>query len=66
MSSALQAIDDATKAIPTLTAEDMLRFEEQHWLLLRRYKPQVAKMAHTLAADGKEINFQNQKFVKEW
>jgi hypothetical protein len=66
LSSALQAILDATKAIPTLSAEDMLRFEDQHWLLLGRYRPQVAQMAHTLALDGKTIDFKDQQPLEEW
>jgi hypothetical protein len=52
MSSALQAILGATKAIPTLTADQKLKFKDQHWLYLGRYRPQVAQMAHTLALDG--------------
>jgi hypothetical protein len=49
LSLALQAVLVATKAIHTLTADQKLNFEDQHWLYLGRYRPQVAQMAHALA-----------------
>jgi hypothetical protein len=66
LSSAMQAIVGATKAIPTLSAAQSLKFEEDHWELLKRYRPQIGKLAHTLASDGKVIDFNNEAFVKEW
>jgi hypothetical protein len=66
LSSALQAILVATKAIHTLTADQKLKFEDQHWLYLGRYRPQVAQMAYTLALQGKECDFKDQQFFEGW
>ena len=66
LTSAMQAIVGAIAAIPTLSAAQMLGFEEDHWELLNRYRPQVGYLAHTLASDGKVIDFKNKAFVKEW
>jgi hypothetical protein len=66
LSSAMQAVDGATKAIPTLSAAQKLKFEKDHWELLNRYRPQLAKLAHALASDGKAIDFNNLAFFKEW
>jgi hypothetical protein len=65
VSSVLEAIRGATKAIPALTGDQKLKFEDQHWFYLGRYRPQQAQMAHTLAVDGKEIDFKNQQFLEE-
>ena len=66
LSSAMQAIVGATKAIPTLSAAQCLKFETYHWELLQRCRPQIAKLAHALASDGKMIDFTNEAFFKEW
>jgi hypothetical protein len=56
----------AMEAIPALTGDQMLKFEDQHWNNLGRYRPQQAQMAHALAVDGKEIDFKDQHFLEEW
>ena len=62
----MDAIREATEAIPYLTGEQKVVFEADHWGYLDRRRPQQAMMAHTLAVDGKNMDFNDPKFVQQW
>ena len=62
----MHAIREATDAIQILTGEQKLIFEAQHQDYLGRYRPQQAQMAHALAVDGKNTDFNDPKFVQQW
>jgi hypothetical protein len=65
-SSVMDAIREATDAIPNLTGDQKLIFEAHHWDYLGRYRPQQAQqMAHALAVDGKNMDFNDPKFVQQ-
>jgi hypothetical protein len=66
MSSALDAIRVATKAIDDLTPAQKVKFEDRHWLYLRRVRPQAAAMAFTMALQGEKCNFQDEQFFEKW
>jgi hypothetical protein len=62
----LQLVREAAAAIPAMTAREQLICEELHWRYCRRYRPQLAKIAHGMAGGGSRDDFKNPEFVQKW
>jgi hypothetical protein len=57
---------EAAAAIPAMTGSEQLNCEALHWRYIRRYRPQLARLAHGMAGGGSRDDFRNPEFVQEW
>ena len=49
-----------------MTGSEQLNCEALHWRYIRRYRPQLARLAHGMAGGGSRDDFRNPEFVQEW